>query len=69
VRGKLTTKFGSTKMAKPRAKASNASMFAHVSAPRQKALQTRVYTKSTAKEDPTKFADFGFGDTGLTGES
>lgn len=29
----------------------------------------RIYTKAAAKNDPSEFADFGFGQTGLTGRS
>ena len=57
------------KVSRPRAKASDASKFAHVSAPRLGAIKTRMYTKGVQKQDPTEFGDFGFGDTGMTGES
>jgi hypothetical protein len=43
--------------------------FPHVTPPRLKPLQTRVYTKAAARQDPMEFTGLGFGDTGMTGES
>jgi len=38
-------------------------------APRPKSTNSRVYTKAVLRQDPSEFTDFGFGNTGLTGES
>lgn len=57
------------KVSAPRAKPADAGKFPHVSKPRLKPLQTRIYTKQTARKDPMEFTGIGFGNTGLTGES
>lgn len=37
--------------------------------PKLPKIKDRIYTKSVIKDDPMKFTDFSFGQTGLTGES
>ena len=37
--------------------------------PRPKPINTRIYTKQAANQDPSQFTGFGFGDTGDSGES
>lgn len=54
-----------TKVSAPRAKASGLSQFAHATEPRVQPLKTRIYTKGVLQEDPSSFANFGFGETGL----
>lgn len=58
----------SIKSPSPRAKAAGMGSFSHVRTPQKAAINTRIYTKSTLREDPTQFGGFSFGDTGL-GES
>jgi len=59
----------STKMPGPRKRPSGASKFVRAEMPRQPGIKTNVYTKEALRSDPSNFFDFGFGDTGLTGES
>lgn len=49
----------------PRAKPAGAGKFPHVTAPKLAPLKTRIYTKASLNEDPMKFTESGFGDTGL----
>lgn len=67
------TKKQSIKVSAPRANplGSHRRPSGFVSEPQQKRpkVQTRIYTKSAQRQDPTEFMKFGFGDTGLTGES
>jgi len=57
----------SIKVPAPKA-GSRSKQFGGQTAPR-KPSAPRIYTKATLKQDPTQFGDFGFGTTGLTGET
>lgn len=53
------------KVPSQRTKSAGMGKFPRASTPRAPGVKSRIYTKAILGQDPTKFMDFGFGDTGL----
>jgi hypothetical protein len=52
----------------PRARPAGISLFSGSSSGRKPSTK-KIYTKNILREDPTNFMNWGFGRTGMTGES
>jgi hypothetical protein len=67
---KFPVKKQATKIPAPRKHPSGAGQLpSPMQKPKLPKVKDRIYAKSVLKDDPMEFADFSFGQTGLTGES